>query len=88
MTTLDFPSETKIYVNDSLCPYYRGIWGKCRKLLANCDIKYLWTANGNVLIRRGENSQAVSILHDEDLYSEFPDFDFTKNYYNVTNVIT
>ena len=24
-TNLSFPKDTKIYVNDSLCPYYRGL---------------------------------------------------------------
>ena len=25
-TNLSFPEGTKIYINDSLCPYYRGLW--------------------------------------------------------------
>ena len=33
-TELDFPWNTKIFINESLCPYYRGIWNKCKKLRA------------------------------------------------------
>ena len=30
-TMLEFPDNTKIFVNKSLCPYYRGIWNKFKK---------------------------------------------------------
>ena len=33
-TELDFPENTNIFINESLCPYYRGIWNKCKKLRA------------------------------------------------------
>ena len=32
---LDFLENTKIYVNESLCPFCRGIWNKCKKLRAS-----------------------------------------------------
>ena len=28
-TNLSFPEGTKIYVNNSLCSYYRGLWNEC-----------------------------------------------------------
>ena len=31
-TNLSFPEGTKIYVNNSLCPYYLGLWNECKKL--------------------------------------------------------
>ena len=33
-TDLNFPENTKIFINECLCPYYRGIWNKCKKLRA------------------------------------------------------
>ena len=33
-TELDLPESTKIYINESLCASYRGIWNKCKKLRA------------------------------------------------------
>ena len=30
-TNLSFLEGTKIYVNDSLCPYYRGLCNECKK---------------------------------------------------------
>ena len=29
---LPFSEGTKIFINESLCLYYRGIWNKCNKL--------------------------------------------------------
>ena len=34
-TELAFPEKTKIFINKSLCPYYRGIWNKCNKTKGN-----------------------------------------------------
>ena len=34
-TKLSFTEGTKIFINESLCPYYRAIWNKCKKLRAN-----------------------------------------------------
>ena len=31
-TELDFLENTKRFINESLCLYYRGIWNKCKKL--------------------------------------------------------
>ena len=31
-TELDLPAGTKLYIYDSLCPYYRGLWNETKKL--------------------------------------------------------
>lgn len=31
-TNLSFPGDTKIYVNNSLCPSFRGLRNECKKL--------------------------------------------------------
>ena len=31
-SALDMPEGTKIFVNENLCPYDRGIWSKCKKI--------------------------------------------------------
>ena len=76
MSSLDFPEETKIFANESLCPYYRGIWAKCRKLLNDGLIKHLWTYNGTVTIRKRENDDRIAISHDDDLVCLFPNYEF------------
>ena len=75
---LNFSRSTKIFVNESLCPYYRGVWGKCKGLLDDGLIHSLWTYNGCVKIKVGESDSAFSVTYDTDLYGLFPDRSFTR----------
>ena len=34
-TDLDFPEGARLFINDSLCPYYKGLWNECKKLWIN-----------------------------------------------------
>ena len=36
---------SRIYINKSLCPYYCGLWGKCKGLLQDKDITSFYTIN-------------------------------------------
>ena len=31
-SAVNLPEGIKIFINESLCPYYRGLWNKCKKL--------------------------------------------------------
>ena len=72
-TNLSFPEGTKIYVNDSLCPYYRGLWNECKKLWNNKKICSCFTVNGTVRIKQVENGPYKSITHINDLRALFPE---------------
>ena len=37
---------SRIYINESLCPYYRGLWGKCKGLWQDKVIASFYTING------------------------------------------
>ena len=50
----DFNTGVKVYINESLCPYYRGLWGKCKKLLRNKVIFSFYTINGILHIKKSE----------------------------------
>ena len=39
---LDLPRGTKIFVNQSLCPYYRILWSKTKRLQSMGKIKFLY----------------------------------------------
>ena len=60
-TNLSFSEGTRIYVNDSLCPYYRGLWNECKKLWNNKKIYLYFTVNGIVRIKQVENGPYKSI---------------------------
>ena len=69
----NFPATTKIYVNESLCPYYRGLWGRCKSLLIDKKIYSFWTFNGILKLKINENDEAIQITHDVDLCELFSD---------------
>ena len=70
-----FSEGTKIFINESLCPYYRGIWNKCKKLRANQKLHQFYTINGIVRVKLEENSPPRSIIHMLDLANLFPDIE-------------
>ena len=70
---LDLPNGTKLYINESLCPYYRGLWNQCKKLWNKQGIFSFFTVNGSVR----ENGPYNIITHIDDLKDIFPDEDFS-----------
>ena len=49
--------NSAVYINDSLCIYYKMLWGKCRKLLSNKYIDSFWMTNGTNKLKTVENEQ-------------------------------
>ena len=39
---LDFPEGTAIFINESLCSYYKKLWDKCKKLWEKINIHVLY----------------------------------------------
>ena len=74
---LDLPNGTKLYINESLCPYYRGLWNQCKKLWNKRGIFSFFTVNGSIRIKIRENGPYNIITHIDDLKDIFPDEDFT-----------
>ena len=74
---LDLPNGEKLYINESLCPYYRGLWNQCKKLWNKQGIFSFFTVNGSIRIKIRENGPYNIITHINDLKDIFPDEDFT-----------
>ena len=72
-TELDFPESTKIYINESLCPYYRGIWNKCKKLRAIQKIHQFYTISGLIRVKLEETGPSRAITPMIDLKELYPD---------------
>ena len=64
--------KNPVYVNDSLCKYYKGLWSKCKKLLNNKYLHGFWVTNGTLRIKLTESSYPKSITHLSDLEDMFP----------------
>ena len=59
-------SETKVFINENLCGYYKLLWSKCKKLFLEKNIASFWVTNGTVKIKL-LNDQVRSITHKVDL---------------------
>ena len=65
--------NSTVYINDSLCAYYKMLWGKCRKLLLNKYIQYFCVTNGTIKLKTVENGRVDTVTHRNDLEEMFPD---------------
>lgn len=57
----------KIYINDYLCTYIKHLLAQTKKIQAKCNIKFVWTKNGNVYARHNENSNTFRIRSYKDI---------------------
>ena len=75
MVEFGFPSETKIYINDNLSPYFKGIHYKCR-LLKRCRlISNVVVNDGKIKIKPMANSAYTHIEHESMIYELFLNFE-------------
>ena len=71
MDDLDLPRNTKIYINQSLCPYYRILWSKAKRLQNIDSIDNFYISSGSIKIKVTENSSPVTITHLDDFKDSF-----------------
>ena len=71
LKSLNLPAGVKIYINESLCPYYKKLWTKCRKLWDSKRILSFWVSNGSIRVKLINESVSI-ITHDCDLEKLFP----------------
>ena len=74
-SAVELPEGTKIFINESLCPYYRGIWNKYKKLRDKQKVYQCYAINGLIRLRIEESGQAKTITHMVDLQDLFPDIE-------------
>ena len=63
--------SSSIFINDSLCSYYKKLWSKCKKLWLNKYIYEFWVSYGLIKIKVSGSSLPVKITHDVDLEKKF-----------------
>ena len=74
-TKLHFPENTKIFIDESICPSYRDIWNKCKKLRAIQKMHQFYTISGLIRVKLEETGPSRIITHMVDLKELFPDTD-------------
>ena len=71
----DFPEGTAIFINESLCSYYKMLWNKCKKLREKKLIYTYFTSNENIRYRIRENGNVNTVTHITDFRKNFLDID-------------
>ena len=64
--------NSAMFINDSLCRYYKNHWAKCKKLWLNKFIHGFWTSNSSIRLKLIETGNVRVITHDADLEELFP----------------
>ena len=77
MENLDLPRGTKIYINQSLRPYYRIWWSKAKKLQNIGSINNFYISSVTIKIKVTKNSRPITITHLDDFNIHFPDIDLS-----------
>ena len=73
-------TDKRLFINDNLCPYYKGLYGKCRRLYDAKLIHSFWSWKGGIFFKKSENSRITEIYHDQDLFEKFKNFDFDNRF--------
>ena len=71
MKEIDFLEDNPIFVNQSLCTYYRVLCSKAKRLHSLKRISSFYVSGGTVKI--SENSLPLPITHVNDFKEHFPD---------------
>ena len=79
LTIADFklPGNNKLFTNRSLCPYYKMLWSKSKKLHSLGKIHSFFISGDTIKIRVNENSSPLSKTHVDNFGKHFPDVDLS-----------
>ena len=61
-------NSRKIFINQSLCSYYRRLYDMVKDLSNEGLIDSFWISNGTIKIRQSSQSKPVSITHESYLH--------------------
>ena len=70
---MGFPEDNPIFLNQSLCTYYRALWSKAKHLHSLRRISSFYVSGGTVKIKISENGLPLPITHVNDFKEHFPD---------------
>ena len=75
-TNRDLPEGSRIFVNQSLCSYYRLLWSISKKSHGNDKIFGWYVSNWSIKTKLQENIRPIYISHMEDIKKYCHDVDF------------
>ena len=85
MEGIGLAGDNKVFINHSLCPYYRVLWSKTKVLFSMGKINRLMVSNRTVKAKISEISAPISITHSDGFTKYFPDIDLSDDFENFCN---
>ena len=73
---LGVETNSKVFVNESLCKYYKLLWSQCKSLWNDKMIFAFWTTNASLKLKFRQDGRVHTISHLEDLKELFPEYEF------------
>ena len=73
---LGFNVKNKLFVCENLTPYNQRLTWMCRELKRAKKIYNCWTSKGIIKLKRTMNEQPISVDHESEIKSLYPDFIF------------
>ena len=61
-----------VFINDSLCSYYKMLWRNFKKLWSSKYIYAFWVSNGTLRLKLTASVSVHIITHSQDLDELFP----------------
>ena len=77
MEDFDLPGNGKLFINRSVCPYYKVLWSKSKKLQNLAKFIVFFISGDTIKIKINENSPPLSVTHVDDFGNYFPDVDLS-----------
>ena len=77
MKDVDPPGQNKLFVNKNLCPYYKILWSKSKKLHSLGKINSFFISGDTIKTKVSENSLPLSITYVDDFGKYFPDINLS-----------
>ena len=71
--------RSPVYINDSLCKYYKMPWWKCIKLCVNKFLRSFWVWNGSIRLKLSNNERLSIITHVNNLEELFSGNEFIRD---------
>ena len=71
ITKVGLPQGSLVFINQSLCSYYKYLWSLCKRLHSKKLIHSFWVSNGNVNQKVHENTSVLLVSHVSDLEKHF-----------------
>ena len=71
MEDVGLPGQNKLFINKNLCPYYKVLWSKSKKLHSLGKINSFFISGYKIKIKVSENSLPLSITHVDDFGNIF-----------------